>query len=118
MEPNEWKTKVMLNTLMNDLAKAIADVPLADCPAFIGELERMKAGLWARMMASENPTRRDQATNDRLLAVKEAAEKLGITEDYLYRHSSDLPFTVRLGTRHLRFSLNGIERYIRNRARR
>jgi hypothetical protein len=40
---------------------------------------------------------------DRLLNVAEAAVKLGVTPDWLYRHHKSLPFTVRHG-RLLRFS--------------
>lgn len=51
---------------------------------------------------------------DRLLTVEEAAQKLGRSKDWLYRHAGRLPFTVRDG-RLLRFSEQGIERYIRQR---
>lgn len=51
---------------------------------------------------------------DRLLTVKRAAEKLGCSTDYLYRNKDRLLFTVRQGRR-VRFSEQGIERYIRQR---
>ena len=51
---------------------------------------------------------------DRLLEVAEAAQKLGVTPDWLYRHHRQLAFTVRHG-RLLRFSENGIEEDIRRR---
>jgi predicted DNA-binding transcriptional regulator AlpA len=51
---------------------------------------------------------------DRLLNVQEAAARLSVTADWLYRHHKDLPFTVRHG-RPLRFSEIGIEQYIRKR---
>jgi predicted DNA-binding transcriptional regulator AlpA len=51
---------------------------------------------------------------DRLLNVAEAAVKLGVKPDWLYRHHKDLRFTVRHG-RLLRFSELGIEDYIRRR---
>jgi hypothetical protein len=47
---------------------------------------------------------------DRLLTVREAAAKLSVSPDALYRHAGRYPFTVRLGTR-VRFSLQGLERY-------
>jgi excisionase family DNA binding protein len=56
----------------------------------------------------------DTAGEDRLLDVEQAAQRLGTSQDYLYRHSRKLPFTVRVGTR-LRFSSRGIERFIRMR---
>lgn len=55
-----------------------------------------------------------EAPTDRLLTVEEAAQKLGLSKDYLYRHAKTLPFTVRLGSR-LRFSERGVERWVRSR---
>jgi hypothetical protein len=49
---------------------------------------------------------------DRLLVVEEAAAKLGVTCDYLYRRK-DLPFRVTVAPGQVRFSLKGIERFIR-----
>ena len=51
---------------------------------------------------------------DRLLTVAEAADRLSCSTDWLYRHHHRLPFAVRTG-RHLRFSANGLEAYIRQR---
>lgn len=55
-----------------------------------------------------------EGQEDRLLTVEEAARNLHLSEDYLYRNARKLPFTVRIG-RQVRFSLRGIERYIRQR---
>lgn len=55
-----------------------------------------------------------EGQEDRLLTVEEAARKLGLSRDYIYRHAKTFSFTVRLGSR-LRFSERGIERYIRQR---
>jgi hypothetical protein len=52
------------------------------------------------------------AGGDELLDVGAAATKLGVSISYLYRHARNLPFTVRVG-RGVRFSANGVERYIR-----
>jgi predicted DNA-binding transcriptional regulator AlpA len=51
---------------------------------------------------------------DRLLTVTEAATVLSQTEDWLYRHAKQLPFTVRVGNS-LRFSSAGIAKWIRTR---
>jgi predicted DNA-binding transcriptional regulator AlpA len=53
-------------------------------------------------------------TRDQLLDVREAAAKLCVTIDWLYRHHKRLPFVVRHG-RPLRFSEAVIEDYIRKR---
>jgi predicted DNA-binding transcriptional regulator AlpA len=53
--------------------------------------------------------------DDRLISVSEAASLLGLTEDYLYRHAHQFPFTVRPAPRQVRFSNKGIQRYIAQR---
>jgi predicted DNA-binding transcriptional regulator AlpA len=52
---------------------------------------------------------------DRLLTVKEAAPRVSMSEDYLYRHYRELPFWIPApnGARAVRFSERGIERYLR-----
>src|SRR5215470_2577431 len=63
---------------------------------------------------SETPQKESQVPEERLLGVEEAASRLGVSKDYLYRQGSRLPFTVRVGRR-LRFSATGLARYIRAR---
>ncbi len=50
-------------------------------------------------------------TEDRLLDVDEAAQKLGVQPGWLYRRTRNLPFLVRLDGQ-IRFSAAGIDRYI------
>ena len=56
----------------------------------------------------------DSREPDRLLTAKEAGGKLCRSEDGMYRHANEFPFTVRDG-RQVRFSQKGIEKYIRQR---
>jgi excisionase family DNA binding protein len=49
---------------------------------------------------------------DRLLTVKEAAQRLGVSKRYLYTHATKYPFTRRLSPKVLRFSERGIERWL------
>jgi excisionase family DNA binding protein len=51
---------------------------------------------------------------DQLLTVEEAARRLGVSKDWVYRRAARLPFTVRLGSA-LRFSAQGLARYCRQR---
>ena len=46
---------------------------------------------------------------DKLLDIKEAATRLGVSTDYLYRNFRSLPYAVTMG-RAKRFSAQGIER--------
>ena len=48
---------------------------------------------------------------DELLDIESASRRLGVSKDYLYRHSEEFPFTRRIG-RKLLFSRTGIERHI------
>ena len=47
---------------------------------------------------------------DRLLNVEQAAEVLNVSTDFLYRNQryKTLPFTIILGPRRIRFSLQGL----------
>ena len=49
---------------------------------------------------------------DRLLDVEEAAELLSVSPEWLYRNSKKLPFTRKLGHKLLRFSSQGIQKYL------
>lgn len=95
--------------LLEELQASIQDIDRDSCAALIGELEKMKALAYGKMWQREPGTIHQE---DRMLEIDEAATKLGVTKDYLYRHAKTLPFTVRVAPRQLRFSLHGIGRYI------
>jgi hypothetical protein len=93
---------------LDRLRTVARELPAAELPAFIGALESIKATAWARLSApAQNP-----AEHDELLSVEVAADRLGVSRDYLYRHHSQYPFTRRQG-RKLLFSALGIEKHIR-----
>ena len=52
---------------------------------------------------------------DRLLDAGEASKILSVSPDWLYRHGSRLPFTRKLAPRVLRFSYQGIQKYLSTR---
>ena len=52
---------------------------------------------------------------DRLLMAEEASKTLAVSPDWLYRHASKLPFTRKLGPKMLRFSSQGIQRWLATR---
>jgi hypothetical protein len=91
-----------------DLLTAAREATLEELPGLIGELEAAKATAWARLTASAST----QPEHDELINVPEAARRLGISEDYLYGHHREYPFTRRQG-RKLLFSALGIDRHIR-----
>ncbi len=111
-EPNK-KYHVLTDHLDHVLAQALS----TDCPELIAIGEGFTAQVRLNMMQPTKlpATQSSLAADDRLLTVNEASRKFGLTKDYLYRHADHFPFTVRVGLRQLRFSLHGMERYIRQR---
>jgi excisionase family DNA binding protein len=109
---------------------AAESLPLARVSALLGEVERagheltpeqlaealgMLARLEALFSIRLNGSAQGAAEEpDRLLTAEEAAERLGIAADTLYRKAKRFPFTVRLGYQ-VRFSAAGLERFIRAR---
>jgi excisionase family DNA binding protein len=94
---------------IDEVLKAARELPAEDLPGLIGELEKAKATAWARLTApAQVPNGHDE-----LLGVAEAARRLGVSDDYLYDHSREYPFTRRQG-RKLLFSALGIDKHIRD----
>lgn len=81
-------------------------------PDLLGELEVIRTT--ALMRLSTPVATPDQ--HDTLLDIDTAAERLGVSRDYVYRNSKQFPFTRRMG-RKLVFSSLGIDQYIKKRAR-
>jgi predicted DNA-binding transcriptional regulator AlpA len=92
-----------------DLAKTLA-VEAARDLFFAAEV--VAAALRAAVIAPAPLT--SGVTEDRLLDVHQAAERLGVSPDWIYRRSRELPFVVRVGSR-VRASQRGIDRWIRSR---
>ncbi len=60
-------------------------------------------------IAKEN---RDPSVIDHLLNPEEAATRLGVTVRWLYRHAGRLPFARKLSRKVLRFSEQGLQRWL------
>jgi excisionase family DNA binding protein len=87
-------------TALAALLATLDGVPQEELPDVLGLLEAAKARCWARLTAPPPPPR----TGDpgRMLSVREAAARLGLSPDYLYRHQHQLPFMQKVGTRTIR----------------
>lgn len=79
----------------------------ADARALLPHLLSLQTAVLARALTAPS----GPEAGDTLLTVKQAAERLGVTPDWLYRHADRLPFTRRLG-RQLRFSSWGLAEYL------
>lgn len=108
---------------MGALANLIADpstvndLPSEAVPALRGELALLDTMLLARLLSAPNGQTGHPAPGDRRLSVEEAAVKLNVSKDYLYRNAPTLPFTIRIG-RGVGFSEQGIEKWMRRRTAR
>jgi len=102
-------TVVGLLDVVKDPAQ-IANVDAGEIPALLAQLSAVQSSIAARLVATSKETK---PSDDVLLDVEEAASRLDVSQDWLYRRTQKLPFVVRVG-RHVRFSSNGIERFIKN----
>ncbi len=108
-----------LDPFKKELAWAVANCPVEKLAELLGMLKRCEVEAQARLMiylATRGAGRSGENQEDRLLKVGEASQRLGTSQDYLYRHSKSFPFTVRMGRR-LFFSSHGISQYIRRQQR-
>jgi len=106
-----------LATLAAD-PERVADLEPAALPGLIGELEALRARLWARLQAAgatggASPDQRATPEADELLTAAEAAERLGVDRRWVYRKAKAgaLPFTRKLSSGTVRFSARGLERW-------
>ncbi len=106
-----------LSVLLLELERVLAALSPEEIPRLVGDLEKLQAVAYARLTAAavnDQPRRPGGGAHDELLDVEEAAHRLSLSTDWLYRKAKELPFTVRLG-RGLSFSARGIDRYIQQR---
>ena len=101
----------MTPELQDALLAAARECQPDELPLFLGTLRQVEATAMARLMSPSTSERNREAQPDHLITVREAAGRLGISADYLYRHSAKFPFTRREGKR-LLFSAQGIQQYI------
>jgi len=96
--------------MRSELESALAlakTLPADALPQLCADLELIRMTCLARIAAPAV-----LAKPDELLDVPQAAKRLNVSENYLYRHSRRLPFTRRVG-RKLLFSASGLELYLR-----
>ena len=106
-------TSAPLAQALAALDRELAALPAGELPAAFGELRRLEAANWPRLLAEARGRERPGSQADRLLTCEEAAGVLGATKDWVYRNSGRLPFTVRPGPGLLRFSAAGLQRWMR-----
>jgi len=89
-------------------------LPIPALQAMLCRCVNLQAALLGALLAAGASRSEASSERDILIGVDRAAERLGVSKDWLYHRAHQLPFTVRQG-RLLRFSTDGIARYIRSR---
>lgn len=80
-------------------------------------VENALEGLLRRIIREEIQTFKAELNGqeERLLDAEEAAALLGVSRDWIYRNASRLPFTRKLGPKMLRFSYQGVLKWLPSR---
>ena len=105
MKPN-------FNDLMMNPARAQL-LSAEEAGMMLAKLAGVQTVLMGRVLSSSGNDK--ESSEDTLLDVKQASERLNCTTVWLYRNSKKLPFTKRLSPRQLRFSSKGIDKYLKSR---
>jgi predicted DNA-binding transcriptional regulator AlpA len=97
---------------LTDLDRLVREAAIDGLPSLIGELERLKVLATARLYSDRQQP--SLSVTDELLTAEEAAQRLRVPTRHLYRKA--YPFTVRISPGRVRFSSNGIDRWIQRRS--
>src|SRR5262249_28023525 len=90
-------------------SELLAELSREELAAMFERCNRVHGAILARLLISL-PVCAPQADADRLVDVEEASRLTGLSRDALYRRH--LPFKTKLGANTLRFSVNGISRWV------
>jgi excisionase family DNA binding protein len=99
-----------LEPIRPELAEALTQARILDVeelPRFLGDLEVVRATAMGRLMCPDS-----QAPPDESVGVDEAARRLGVSVDYVYRHWKTFKFARQEG-RKILFSSNAIDEHLK-----
>lgn len=97
-----------IQTALATVREQLELVPESNIPEIIGKLYESLAVAQQRLFLK---VRQTTTTPDNLIGPAEAAKRLGVSKEQVYRQSAKWPFTRRMG-RKLLFSSNGIDNFI------
>jgi excisionase family DNA binding protein len=113
-----------LPALLRSDPATVAAIPAEHLPALLAQVAALQAHVAALLSALSLRLLGDAAAGvlghgraEPLLSVRQAAERLGMSTDWLYRHAKRLPFTRRVGRRAVKFDAAGIDRWVATRHR-
>ncbi len=81
------------NALLQSLEDHLAQLPVEDLPALLGDLERLKAQAWAKLACNHTKASHPSTPleNGHYLTVSEVVQRFNVTARWLYRHKKRLP---------------------------
>ena len=84
-----------MKNVIDSLEQVIAQADPSACPELLGELERLKALLWAKLARPEASSQVPilSPENGRYLTVEEVVIRFGVTDRWLYRHKKQMPYS-------------------------
>ena len=91
---------------MAQAEKSVLDDSTLSVTLTVGQLKAIVRG------EVEKAVGQNGQRGDKLLDAEEASKILSVSPDWLYRHGRQLPFTRKLAPRVLRFSYQGIQKYL------
>ena len=80
-------------TLIIELEHSLQALSSEECPVLLGELERLKAMTWTKVLspASPDPAEVVAHSSEKYLTVAEVIDRFKVTASWLYRHKKQLP---------------------------
>ena len=105
-----------LRGLLTTIEQGLTNLVPRDVATLLGDLERLRAVLWARLTVastSAHPVPAAAEPADRLLTIPEVATRLGVPTAYAYElaRRRQLP-VLRVGLRYLRVPASGLATWI------
>lgn len=82
---------------MIDLGRLVDDARVEELPEVIGTLEAARARAWARLTMPPSP--KVPTMPEVNISVAQAARRLGVSKDWIYKSAGTLPFVARIGNR-------------------
>ena len=106
-----------LQEVLGLLDEVIEHTGAEGVPALAAALSARIAVLTTAMVAEPTRSSAPSGIPDQNLSAAEAAFRLGMSRDWVYRHARKLPFASKIGSR-LVFSEKGLERWNRRQRQR